>query len=47
MITLTQAKIIPDYRIAYRDGFIYNNGYTSLHPKEEREVARGVFKGFR
>ncbi len=40
MITLAQAKIIIDYRISCRDGFNYNNGYTSLHPKEEREVAR-------
>lgn len=40
MITLEQAKIILDYRIACRDGFNYNNGYTSLHPKEEREVAK-------
>lgn len=40
MITLEQAKIILDYRIACRDGMNYNNGYTSLHPKEEREVAK-------
>ncbi len=40
MITLEQAKIILDYRIACRDGMNYNNGYTSPHPKEEREVAK-------
>lgn len=40
MITLEQIKIILDYRIACRDGCNHNNGYTSLHPEEEREVAR-------
>ena len=40
MITLEQAKIILDYRIACRDGSGYNIGYTSPYTKELREVAK-------